>query len=245
MDGGEDIVAIPAVRAMRTKEPVLAILHEKGHVVSHQNPEWKEKLIAASKELQLQLFSRAIDGYMWVDKEPEKRERQRAALGVFLEEEMRATDYALQQVANFRATGIDLVPHRKTTKELMQHLDAALDSHNNSSFAISYGRKRESMYDRTINRLLGIQPRDPNSTIYIPNWDGVQRRMWFNLAVRSLRMIGIWTVGTVAAAEIMMPLLTGNAASPSPERIIGSAIAAGAFGGILYTLQFVDPSPKF
>lgn len=242
VDGEEHIVAIPAVRALHTKEPVLAILHEKGHAVSHQDSEWKGKLIAANKELQVQLFSRAIDGYMWVDKEPEKRERQRAALGVSLEEEMRATDYALQQVANFRAAGIDLVPHRKTTKELMQHLDMALDTHNNGNFAISYGRKRESLYDRTINRLLGIQPRDPNSTIYIPNWDGVQRRLWFNMTVRSLRMIGIWTAGSAVAAEILTPFLKGEEATP--EKIVTAGIIGGVVS-LLAVVQLVDPRPKF
>lgn len=240
IDGRKHIVSIPAVRALHAKESVLAILHEKGHAVSRQDPEWKEKLVAAHKELEIQLFSRALDGYMWVDKEPEKRERQRAALGVFLEEEMRASKYALQQVANFRDAGIDLVPHRKTTKELMQYLDMALDTHNNSNFAISYGRKRESLYDRTVNRLLGIQPRDPNTTIYLPNWNGVQKRFWFNLGVRGVRMMAIWTAVGVELGEIMT--LTGDV---TPEKAVSAGLTVGLIGGLLATDQFVDPRPKF
>lgn len=242
MKDDEHIVTIPPVRARYTKEPVLALLHEKGHVASYQDPEWKGKLVEANKELGSQLFSRAIDGLMWVSRESGKREKERAAIGVLLEEEMRATDYALQQVADLRAAGIDPVPHRRTVKELMEYLDMALETHNNVSFAVSTGRRKESLYDRAVNRLLGIPPRDNSSAIYIPNWDGVQRRWLFNWVIRSSRMIGIWTTGAVASVEIANLLSTGY--PTTPEKFVAVGIV-GVFIGALYTFQMVDPRQRY
>lgn len=231
----EHLILIPQTKKRQRKEPALAILHEKGHAASQSDPKWQEKLEKTKKELDTQLLSRAINGFMWVSNEPQKRERERAALAVLAQEERRASAYALWQIRQLRKKGIDPVPHRKTLKELKSFVERTLKKHAHHEFGISVVREKPSLWQRLTDKLLRIPPREGNAAVYIPSWKDVRKRRLLRSSLETLGWIG---GGTIIAPLAVALGYTVIGRSPSPESLIPFAIPGLVYGGV-FALNFV------
>lgn len=173
--GGEPFIQIPPTKKMQEREPAFAILHEKGHAASHQDPEWREKLEEAYGELNYQFFFTAFGKPMWVSDDPGKREQERQALAILCQEERRASTFALWQVRQLRKQGIDPIPHRKSFKELKKMVEIVLKESAFPEFGISIIRERKSLYQRFVNKLLGTPPRGSNAAVRITRWEDVRK----------------------------------------------------------------------
>lgn len=233
---GVHVINLPSVRRYSTKETALAILHEKGHAFSYNNLSWLEQITKAKEQLKVQLFSRAIDGYMWVSKDPVIREQNRLSFAILCQEERRASAYALSQVRNLRSKGMDPVPHRKTVREITSHLNEALQTHTHSEFGVSIVRRKESLMERLMDELLRVSPRENNAAVYISKWEDVQRKRLVNYVLKaSASMVG-FGLGSPIVIGAMASL---NVVDLSPGKLILVG-AVGMGGGLLYAMSCIE-----
>lgn len=232
---GKHVVVLPCVKKKLNREPVLAILHEKGHAASHEDTAWLDQLREARKQLQSQSFSRKIDGFMWVSKDPSERELERQAMATVCQNERRASAYGLLQIRELRRNGIDPVPHR-SVDDLMRYINHALETHTHSAFGVSAIRKRQSIPERLLDKLLRVSPRENNRAVYIPKWEDMQRQIKARFAIKS--------AVAMAAFGIAAPVLTGiigsSASLPvTPEKLIVTGVF-GIGGGFLYAISCIE-----
>lgn len=190
----------------------------------------------ANKQLKVQLFSRLLDGYMWVSKDPDKREQDRLAFAVFCQEERRASAYALSFVRDLRSKGIDPVPHRSTVREITSFLDQAMQTHTHPAFGVSIVRRKESMIERLMDKLLRVSPRENNAAVYTPKWEDVQRKRLVNHALKTSAVMTSFGLGIPIAAETVANL--AGVYIPPEKFTLAGAVGMGA--GFLYAMECIE-----
>lgn len=122
-------ILIPSNVRAQAFIPAFAIIHEGGHIWQANDEEWNKRYVEACKVLNVQLFSRAIDGYVWLPEYTPEREHHMEAWLILGEEERRASAIALYTVGRLRAVGVDPLPQYRTITPLAEVVNVGLKSH--------------------------------------------------------------------------------------------------------------------
>lgn len=213
---GEDIITIPSRKDYQEGETIISFIHEIGHAVSLQDDQWNKRLTEAKEVLKSELFFRPASPVM-LSYEPEKREKERSAMAIILQEERRASVLPVQTIKDLRHQGIDLVPHLETNKEISSTLDRILERQTAWNFYVEIIRKKN---------LLG--KRRSHSGVYIEPWSEVTRKNLIKNIGESFVWMSGMSGGTILAGEIVTYLLNKSLA---PE-----FFSLAGFSGIVYGL---------
>ncbi len=223
-------VTIPPTREIQGNDVVLSLLHEMGHDASQRNQKWQDALQKARETLRNQLFSRAIDGYMWTSDDQTKREQERQSFALLLEEERRASAQAISQVRELRSEGVELIPHRKTTRDIARFFNEVLPRYEKIDFGVQVVRRKRGIADK----LFGLSKRQNNKAVYIEPWQEYVKKN----RLLSLRELGLWIIGmgvaTTALFEIVQYWLQ------KPFDLPDGCIIGGSVGLMYGTLLYLS-----
>jgi len=115
------------------------ILHEEGHSWSRQDKNWDMKLEEAKSTIgDAVLFSREIDGYVWLSDDPDKRQKELEAWKILGEEERRASAIALFFYGRFLERGTNVLPHLKKPLMIEKMVNGLLKRHEVFKISLSF-----------------------------------------------------------------------------------------------------------
>ncbi len=116
-----------------------AILHEEAHLWSHQDKDWATRLKEAKETIgDANFFSRALNGYVWLSHEPDKRQRDLEAWKILGEEERRAAAISLYLYGRLLERGINVFPQLKKTAMIEKMVNGLLKKHEVFKIPLSF-----------------------------------------------------------------------------------------------------------
>lgn len=125
----ELIIFIPSNLRLLQENPLYAVLHEIGHLWSHQDTDW----VTTRREAWQVLCDRTVDRSpreMWLPFDRFRREQEVEAERIYNgEEERRASGFAFYLLTRLRQQGIDLLPDKRNVSSLVAVANTGIESY--------------------------------------------------------------------------------------------------------------------